>query len=491
MVKENDNVLELDELVVLHKWIDEENKVKMYEVEAKEDPVLCSKCGYILDMDENGDFITTKFKKHDTRERIIKDIAVRGYSTVLKLKQRRFICPECGDKFPEFLQCIAPNDKITRRLYYHLGEQSLTQNFSEVAEEHGISLDTVKRSFLAKVEKLDNKKVLIAPEYLGIDEIYLTEEEEMRKQPYAVFTDIKNKYILEIVKGNSKDIVIDVLRSMRGIAEVKVVTMDMASAYRNAVMECCPKAYTVVDHFHVIQKMIMALDSVRIAYQNELMKKDAEERKAKKLRADQHTEFSRAKAELFATKGLMRSNREKLSEDLIEKLYVVLEKYPKLKYTYEFKEKLRDVYKCTTVNEAKCKYAEWENELDKVKEVKLPEVKGIKRMINRIRKEVFAYFEEGWTNSFTETTNSLIRKIVRDGNGYGFEVLRGKILYGLTASKRKVIKVKDMNFNSIYHVGSETFDLYSNENYTLKEREITTYYVDVDELSKTIDGIKI
>jgi hypothetical protein len=80
---------------------------------------------------------------------------------------------------------------------------------------------------------------------------------------------------------------------------------------------------------------------------------------------------------------------------------------------------------------------------------------------------------------------------VRDGNGYGFEVLRGKILYGLTASKRKVIKVKDMNFNSIYHVGSETFDLYSNGNYTLKEREITTYYVDVDELSKTIDGIKI
>lgn len=92
MVKENDNVLELDELVVLHKWVDEENKVKMYEVEAKEDPVLCSKCGCILDIDENGDFVTNKFKKHDTRERIIKDIAVRGYSTVLKLKQRRFIC---------------------------------------------------------------------------------------------------------------------------------------------------------------------------------------------------------------------------------------------------------------------------------------------------------------------------------------------------------------------------------------------------------------
>lgn len=490
-MKENDNVLELDELVVLHKWVDEENKVKMYEVEAKEDPVLCSKCGCMLDVDENGDIIYGKYKKHDTRERIIKDIAVRGYATVLKLKQRRFICPECGDRFPEFLHCIAPNDKITRRLYYHIGEQSLTQNFSEVAEEHGIALDTVKRSFLAKVEELDKEKVLIAPEYLGIDEIYLTEEEEMRKQPYAVFTDIKNKFIIEIVKGNTKGIVIDVLKRMRGIEDVKVVTMDMASAYRNAVLECCPNAYTVVDHFHVIQKTIMALDTVRIAYQNELIKKDSAERKAKKLRADQTTEYSQAKIELFATKGLMRSNREKLTDELKEKLYMVLDKYPKLKYTYEFKEQLRDVYKCTTVNEAKCKYAEWENELGRVKDVKLPEIKGIQRMINRLHKEVFAYFQEGWTNSFTETTNSLIRKIVRDGNGYGFEVLRGKILYGLTASKRKVIKVKDMNFNALYHVEYDTFNLNNNENYTLTEREVITYYVDVEELSKIIDGIKI
>lgn len=71
-----------------------------------------------------------------------------------------------------------------------------------------------------------------------------------------------------------------------------------------------------------------------------------------------------------------------------------------------------------------------ENELGRVpKNIKLPEIKGIQKMINRLHKEVFAYFQEGWTNSFTETTNSLIRKIVRDGNGYGFEVLRGKILY--------------------------------------------------------------
>ena len=48
-----------------------------------------------------------------------------------------------------------------------------------------------------------------------------------------------------------------------------------------------------------------------------------------------------------------------------------------------------------------------------------------------------------------------------------------------------------MNFNAIYHVEYDTFNLNSNDNYTLTEREVTTYYVDVEELSKIIDGIKI
>ena len=117
----------------------------------------------------------------------------------------------------------------------------------------------------------------------------------------------------------------------------------------------------------------------------------------------------------------------------------------------------------------------------------IKEVKGIQKMINKLRKEIFAYFDGRWTNAYTECANSLIRRIIRDGNGYSFEVLRAKILFGTPASKQKKVKVKDMNFHSLYHTGSFSDYMANNDNYTIKEREVTQFYTDIDELIAIMD----
>lgn len=43
--------------------------------------------------------------------------------------------------------------------------------------------------------------------------------------------------------------------------------------------------------------------------------------------------------------------------------------------------------------------------------------------------EIFAYFDHPITNAYTESLNSLIRVINRNGRGYSFEALRAKVLY--------------------------------------------------------------
>ena len=224
------NVLELEEFNILHHSIDEEHKTKWYEVEPKDEPLLCTHCGVTYDLD--GTIDGQMFKKHDTRVRRVRDISVRGYQFVIDIKQRRYNCPACGERFTEFLESIEPNDKITKRLFSYLGEKALTTNFLTLANENGVSVDTVKRAFITKVKELDNKRTLIAPRILGIDEIYIKEEDVKRKQPYAVFTDIENRRVIEFVKGNSKEQVINIIKSMKGYENVEVVTMDMATGYR-------------------------------------------------------------------------------------------------------------------------------------------------------------------------------------------------------------------------------------------------------------------
>ncbi|MCD3321618.1 ISL3 family transposase [Clostridium botulinum D/C] len=457
------NVLELEEFNIIHEYVDEENKTRLFEVDVAQEPFLCTKCGSTYDLD--GTLDGKKFKKHDTRIRTVRDLESRGYKIIIKINQRRYNCPECHERFTEFLECLAPNDKVTRRLFFHVGKEALKENFLKVANKHGISVDTVKRAFMLEVAELDSKRTLIAPRVLGIDEIYIKESEVKRKQPYLVLTDIENKRVIEFVKGTTKDIVVNRIKAMKGYENIEVVTMDMATTYRYAVEECCPKAFSVVDHFHVMQKFGMALNTIRANIQSKLPEGD--------------------KKELFNIKGLITLNREDLNDIDKEKLDSVLSKYPKLEISYQAKELLREVYKCETKYDANQKYFEWEQFVSEHKDIK--EVKGIQKMINKLRKEIFAYFDGRWTNAYTECANSLIRRIIRDGNGYSFDVLRAKILYGTPASKQKKVKIKDMNFNALYNIHSSDFTLSNNDIYTPVERTVTQFYTDINELIAIMD----
>ncbi|MDE1367500.1 ISL3 family transposase [Bacillus licheniformis] len=412
------NVLDLEEFEVLEGY-DSEQYYK-FVVEAKEPPIFCTLCGAFV---EEGQ----QFKVHDKRPRTVADVDLRGKKVVLEVIQKRYKCPNCGDNFTEYFNSIARNDKVTQRLFKRMGEDSIKgkNTFKSIAEQHGVTDTTVKRAFWEHVEGLYRNRVIIAPRVLGIDEVFLHEEGFNRKQPFAVFTDIENNEILEFVAGNNKELVIDIIKSMKGYENIEIVTMDMNAGYRNAVYETIPNAYCVVDHFHVIQKANMKLNEIRAKIQTKL--KEGE------------------KKELFKVKGLITSNRETLDEDALFRLDAELEKYPKLQTAYQIKEGLRDVYKQPTKKDANRRYWEWEQSIPK----DAKEMKGIQRMINRIRPEVFAYFDGRYTNAYTESFNNVIKRIVRLGVGYSYEVLRAKILFGTQATEIK--KVKDMNFHRIFN----------------------------------------
>ena len=54
-----------------------------------------------------------------------------------------------------------------------------------------------------------------------------------------------------------------------------------------------------------------------------------------------------------------------------------------------------------------------------------------------------------YTNAYTESINNVIKSIEKAGKGYSYEVLRAKVLYGTTATKRPKF-TKDMPMTVLY-----------------------------------------
>jgi len=78
---------------------------------------------------------------------------------------------------------------------------------------------------------LEQQRELHAPRILGIDENHIS------RQYRAVFTDIENKLILDLIKDRKKESVIKWLKALPDYDRIECVTMDMWSPYKDAVYD--------------------------------------------------------------------------------------------------------------------------------------------------------------------------------------------------------------------------------------------------------------
>jgi len=139
--------------------------------------------------------------RYGTKTRNVRDINMFAKMVGLVIKNIRYKCKDCNETFTNSFQSIDDSNKITVRLKEYIREQSIKRPFLNIADELGTTDTTIKRIFMDYVAELDKSRILKAPEVLGIDENHL------KKQYRAVFTDIKNGTILEILPNRSKEAV--------------------------------------------------------------------------------------------------------------------------------------------------------------------------------------------------------------------------------------------------------------------------------------------
>ena len=366
------------------------------EVEAKDHPRTCQNCDAhdIVGFGRN--------------VQMVYDLPMHGKRVGLYINTRRYQCRACNKTFFERLPDVDGRRMMTSRLVKWMGPQSIKKPFTHIADEVGVTENTVKNVFLDHIKELEQSTVFATPRVMGIDEIHII------GKPRCVVTNIEQQTAIELLPDRNKKSVINYLMRLKDRKQIAKVSMDMWAPYRDAVAAALPGAVVVVDKFHVVKMANEGLEAIRKEIRADLSDKQR--------RGLMHDRFILLKRE-HDLKGLDNITLESWTKN-----------FPVLGDAYRAKEAFYAIYDAPSREEALERYRQWKARL-------LPKVadafKPLTTAIGNWETEIFNYFEHQITNAFTESLNSLIRHIDRAGRGYSFPALRAKLLYTKGAQKVK------------------------------------------------------
>lgn len=395
------NQLDLPEFTIIDKKTNEHDY--LFKVERNLPPYDCPHCLVPYLGDNEG-----KYYLHGNRERFVRDLNILSKRVGINIIQKRFKCLVCGKTFWEQYDSIDNHSKMTIRLRERLKELSLKKPFLHIAEEYGLSSNTVKRAFDEYVAEKEQERqgLILTPKILGIDEAHLNSKYR------AVITNVGEKKIIEMLPKRTKVTISKYLNELPKKENIKTVVIDMWQPYKDSVKDVLGDVPIVIDKFHVIKEGNNALDKFRKAYKDTLT--DSQRRKLKKDRF------------------VLLKNKENLTDGEILNREIWFATFPLLKVAYELKEGLRDIYKAENIQQAELLYKDWKNSIPS----DMPQFLQVAYTIDNWYDEIFSYFDNPYTNAFTESMNNLIKEIEKKGRGYTFDALRAKTLFGTKATKK-------------------------------------------------------
>ena len=139
--------------------------------------------------------------RNGTRYRLVRDLPEYGTNVGLRIRVQKYLCQECHYSWTHHFRSVMDDAKITVRMRDYIAKQALQKPFDQIAKELSVGHSTVKRAFEEYTDLLAAKYVIHAPTVLGIDENHLGGNYR------AVFTDVENRLILDILPKRSKPVI--------------------------------------------------------------------------------------------------------------------------------------------------------------------------------------------------------------------------------------------------------------------------------------------
>ena len=339
----------------------------------------------------------------DNRLQIVEDLSICGKRSYIKLWKYRIDC-SCGYKGTEYIEWLDRYDRVTIRFQKWIYAFCKRMTGIDVARIFGISKHTVYRLDKEGIEQELSEQKPIKPKRISMDEI-------SRKKGHHYATIISapdERKVLDVKKGRK---MLDLApffeeKGNKWCKRIESASMDAWLAYRKAIKKYCKNAIICFDHFHLAQHFSKAIDKLRVT---EARKVDKEEK------------------EIFkGTRWLLLKRPEKLREDQKGKLDLLFELNKNLYKAYILRDEFRQVFEGMSPHSRLVRLTLW---IQKAKTVRISQVTGFVKLIEKWEPFIRNSLREGCSNSFAEGINTKVRVIQRMAYGYkDFEYLRLKII---------------------------------------------------------------
>ncbi len=254
-----------------------------------------------------------RLRAKDRRVRLVRHDSWTLRPVVVELETRKWRCCECGRYFWQRFPGIQPRRRASERFRRMISLRHWDGvSRRRLAQRERIGSATVERWFQDFLRLRASERIsAVCPRVLGIDEHFFT-----RKLGYATtFCDLEHHKVFDVVLGRSQAALESYLQKLRGKARVRVVAMDLASAYRALVLKYFPRASIVADRFHVIR----LINHHFLACWREIDPVGARRR---------------------GLLSLMRRHRHNLRPEQPLKLAAYLDHFPAVREIYRFKQRL-------------------------------------------------------------------------------------------------------------------------------------------------------
>ncbi len=364
--------------------------------ELKRKPHRCPCCG------------TTTDKIHDYRNQVIKDIPAFGKNTVIVLRKRRYICPNCLKRFFEDNTFLPRYHRITNRLAaYVINKLTDERSFTSVAREVNLSVTTIIRIFdLVSYPKGALSKTISIDEFKGN-----TSGEKYQ----CILTDPVNKVVLDILPERYSHYLSSYFKQYPKAEResVQYFVSDMWKTYADSASVWFKNAIQIVDKYHWIRQVIWAFENVR---------KEEQKKLSPELR--KYFNYSRS---------LLIERFDSLDDEQKQQVNVMLYYSVNISRAHFFKEAFLKILDNQNVQNPNFAMKEWISDAEQ---------SGLRQF------EKCAYTMRNWfngimnsfsypiTNGFTEGCNNKIKVLKRNAYGYrNFNRFRNRILHIFSLKK--------------------------------------------------------
>jgi len=209
-----------------------------------------------------------------------------------------------------------------------------------------------------------------------------------------ILTDSKKKRILDLMPNRKSGDLKEYIKSFVDRNNVKVVVMGMSYSFKGVANACFPKADIVADKFHVMRQGTWAFEKVRKAEQ-------------KRFSDEYRRYFKRSKSLLIKTPN-------KLKEDEIDTVVVMLNTSERLMDAYYLLQGFRAIFNCDNRIDAKKELSNW---MMKAEVAGLSEFEACVNTMDNWKTEILNMFEYGLSNGYTEGCNNKTKVLKRISYG--------------------------------------------------------------------------